>query len=445
MSITLQVSDRPYAYETWTDNAINFLCKAAEKHGTFVRKLTFQNAEIENAKDFRGMLGNMPLLHELTMRRVKVNIEDDSANENQVVLNKLNKLTVLTCDWNIFKFFMASPIKELQISNKFAIVDVGQHATYMKFLEAAAKLESIEFDLTSYGKTFRTQIDGKVGFQLKRLKYLSFSPSYGMDDIDRNFGRFLESQASSLTELELNYVSPDNVKIIFTKLLHLQKLRLNAVVLPNNNEFYGPLKKMPHLKELTLHDDIPSEVAVKEILVNCSNLETIIARHDPGHYISNLLEFMAANTPMVKNLSLDSLPVEISPEVKFHHLKFLHIQTCVNLENLIKFLNSNAVIETLSFHLADESIILDDAILDALLSQSNLQHLKVAAGDITLNAIYKKIKVDYRNLKSLELRPLTSAAKKFFVKFPIDQSEWQPSEYIFGNQKNVCNNLFVNL
>lgn len=445
MSVTLHSSDQPYSQETWTDNAINLLCKTAGKHGTSIRKLMFQNAELENTKDFCSILSNMPLLNELTLRRVKVNIEDDFTSEKQVMLSKLNKLTVLTCDWNIFKFFMASPIKELLISNKFAFVDVQQHATYTKFLETSAKLESIEFDLSSYAKTFKNQMDGRVGFQLKRLKFLSFSSSYEMDDIDRNFGTFLESQAASLTELELNYVSPHIIKIIFTKLTHLRKLRLNTSVLPDNNEFYGSFKTMPHLKELTLHDDLPSEAAVKEILVNCSNLETITAHHDPGHFIPSLLMFMTANTPMIKHLSIDTLPVEISPEVKFHHLKFFHLQTCHNLENLIKFLNSNAVIETLSLNLTDELIIPDDAVLEALLSQPNLQHLKVGAGDTTLNAIYEKIKVDYRNLKSLELRPLTNAANKFLIKFPIDPSQWKPSELIFDNQKNVCNNLFVNL
>lgn len=431
MSITLHSNNQPYSHETWTHDAMDLLMQATAKHGPLIRKLIFKHAEFENIRDFCSVLSSMPLLHELTLNRVKFKVEEDITNEKQAMLSKLNKLTVNTCDWNIFKFFMTAPIKELQISNRFSIVDVQQRETYMKFLEASDKLESIELDLMSYAKTFNIPMDRNIRFKLRRLKYLSFSPSYEIDNIDRNFGTFLESQASSLTELNLNYVSPNVTKIIFTKLKVLEKLRLNAVVLPNNTEFYGCFKKMNHLKELILHDDIASDIAVKEILVNCCNLETLTAHYDPLHYISNLLTFIAANMPMLKNLSLDTLSVVMAPEVRFNHLKFLHIQTCINLENLIKFLNNNAVIETLSLNLADELIIPDDAILEALLNRSSLHHLIVAAGDSALNTIYSKIKVDYRKLKSLELRPLTKPGDRVFIKFPDDKLDWQPKELLF--------------
>lgn len=431
MIIALSSSNEPYIKETWTDNAIHLLVRVAAKHGTHIRKLKFKHAEFENAEDFCSVLSSMPLLHDLTLSRVKFNIKEDFTKENEITLSKLNKLTVNTCDWNIFKFFMTSPIKELQISNKFAFVDVQQRATYMKFLEASTKLESIDFDLMSYAKTFQTPMDSKICLKLKRIKYLSFSPSYEVDHIDRNFGTFIETQALSLTELDLNYVSPNIIKIIFTKLQQLEKLRLNAVVLPSNSEFYGFLKPMPKLKELKLHDDIPSEVAVKQILVNCCNLETLTAHHDPCDYIPSLLNFMAANTTMLRHLSLDTLSVAISPEVRFNHLKFLHIQTCTNLDNLTKFLSNNATIETLSLNFADDLIIQVDAIVEALLKHSNLRHLIVCAQDFVLNEIYKKIKTDCKNLQSLELRPITNAADKVLIKFPKDKSDWQPSENIF--------------
>ncbi len=434
MSITLHSANQPYIQEVWTENAIQLLLQVTAKYGPSIRRLTMKHAEFENTKDFGSVLCGMPLLRELTLNRVKFNVGDESTNNtnnDQLTMpSELNKLTVTTCDWNIFQFFMASPIKELQISNKFTFVDAQQRAAYMKFLEASAKLESIEFDFASYAKTFITPMDSKIHLKLKRVKYWSFSPSYEIDDIDRNFGTFIESQAESLNELDLNYVSPNIIKTIFSKLKHLEKVRLNAVVLPGNSDFYGAFKPMPDLKELTLHDDIPSEVSVKNILVHCCNLEKLTAHHDPFHYIPNLLIFMTTNNPKLKHLSLDALPMDITPEAKFNHLQYLHIQTCIDLENVIKFLTYNGSIETLSLNLADE-ITTDDAMLEALLKQSNLQHLIVAARDITLNRIYNRIKVDYKKLKSLELRPLANAADKVFIQFPNDKSRWQPSECIF--------------
>lgn len=418
ITITLHSIDtinQRYVNETWTDNAIDLLLQITGRHGTSVRSLVLVNGEFASQHDFLSVLSCMPLLNELVVIRVKVNLANDYINKNGTMLSELNKLTVHTCNWNIFKFFMASPVKELRISNKFTFVDDQQRLAYMNFLDAATRLEFIEFDYASHGKTFRIEVGHKTGLKLQRLKYLSFSPSFE-NDIDRNFGLFLESQAASLTELNLNYVSPDIIKIIFTKLKHLEKLRLNAVVLPTEKAFYGSFGQMLHLKDLNLHDDIPSEVSVKEILVNCGNLETLTAEYDPGQYVSNQLTFMAANNPMLKSLALDALPNDIPPEAKFNHLKVLHIRTCLNFENVIKFLNSNDTVETLSLNLHTETTP-DDAALDALLNRPNLLHLKITAAVTILREIYDKIKLDYKKLESLEMRPVSSTADNVFIHF----------------------------
>ncbi|XP_037031140.1 uncharacterized protein LOC119070765 isoform X1 [Bradysia coprophila] len=427
-------SDQRYVNETWTDNAIELLLQIAGRHGSSVRRLVLQNGEFENPDDFCSIFRCMPLLNELIIVRVKVNVRDDFVNENRSMLSELNKLTVHTCNWNIFKLFMASPVKELLIANKFTFVDDQQRAAYMNFLAAATELESIEFDYAAFGKTFRNEVDGNTSLKLQRLKYLSFSPVFE-DDINRNFGLFLESQAALLTELDLNYTSSDIVKIIFTKLKHLAKLRLNAVVLPTDTAFYGSFRSMLHLKHLNLHDDIPSDVCVKEILMNCGNLETLSVMHDPGLYVSNLHTFMAANTPMLKSLSLNALPAEISPEAKFNHLKFLHINACPSYHNLIKFLDNNDTVETLSMTLNTETVP-DDTILLALLNRPNLAHLIVTTVFSELNAIYGKIKLDYQKLKSLELR-MAGTDDYVLIRFPNDKSKWQPKQLkmLFENQR----------
>lgn len=435
MSITLHSINQPYSNETWTSEAVSLLVQITAKHGALIRKLVLKNAEFENITDFYNVLSRMPLLHELVLIRIKFDVAEHTNNEKQIWhinLNNLNKLSVNTCDWNIFQFFMTSPIKELKITNRFALVDAQQKETFMQFLQASTKLEFMEFDFMSYAKTFQTPMDREFGFKLKRLKYLSFSPSYDIHDIHKNFGTFIESQSSSLTELELNYVAPNIIMIIFTKLQNLEKLRLNASVLPNNTEFYIPFKKMQLLKELTLHDDIASEGAIKQVLLNCYNLETLTAHHDPHHYITNLLTFMAANNPMMKRLSIDTLPVEILPEMKFNHLKFLDIQTCNGLDNVVKFLHNNPVIETLSFNMPGEFIAPDDAVVADLINKTNLQHLIIEGDDNALSMMYNKINVNYRKLKSLELRsPSTQAGNKVLIKFCNYTSGSRPKDIFF--------------
>lgn len=401
------------------------LVEVSEKHGSQIRKLVLNCVELNSRGDFFNILSNMPLLNELVLRRVKINLENTT---EEASLSKLTKLTVNTCDWNIFECFMTLPIKDLHITNKFALVDDQQLNTYMRFLEACDTLESIEFDLMTYAKTFKTQMDNKISFKLKRLKYLSFSPSYEMGMTDTNFGTFLQSQGSSLKELDLNYTLSSAIKIIFTKLKVLEKLRIHANSLPDNSDFYSSFEIMSNLKELILHDDITSEISVKEILSNCQKLETLVAHHDPHRHVTHILQFIAVHCPLVKNLSLDFLS-QAPSDVKFKHLKFLHIQSCIDFECLFTFLNNNPTIETLSLNLVAEQYTPDDATLENLLNQPNILHLIIAAGYNTLYNIYLKIKVDYRQLKSLEMRQLTKATKdNVLIKFPNDKSQWRPRE-----------------
>lgn len=428
ISLTLHSSVQPYVNIPWTGDAVHLLLQVMAKHGSSIRKMTLSHAEFETSTDFYGLLSSVPLLNHLSMHRVKFNVEKERI-DNRTILTELTNLNLTTCDWNVFKAFMSSPIKTLQLSNKFSFVDAKQFDAYTAFLNASTKLESIEFDFASYGKTFRVPLVGS-DLRLKKLKYLSFSPAYEIDEIDANFGTFLASQASSLTELDLNYVGSDLIKIIFTKLTRLEKLRLNASVLPANREFYGPFKQMAQLKELTLHDNLPSEIAVKEILVRCGGLQSLIAHHDPNQYVPSLFGFIAANSPSVKRLSLDALSEVVSPDGTFTHLKYLHIQVCSNLNTVIDFLNINSTVETLSLILADDTSA-DGAVIDELLKCPNLRHLIIAATHGILNGIYQRVKVDYKKLKSLELGPLPGAADKVFIRFPEDRSEWKPSEHIF--------------
>ncbi|KAJ6648535.1 hypothetical protein Bhyg_03765, partial [Pseudolycoriella hygida] len=168
--ITLHSSKQPYYLEKWTENAINLLMRVAVRHGPYIRKLVLTNAEIKNSCDFSSILSSMPLLNEVVLNRVKVDEVDDFTGGNEALLSKLNKLRISTCDWDIFKFFISTPIRELQVSNRFASVDIQQREYYMPFLESSQRLESIELNLMSYAKTFSISLDGAICLKLKRLK-----------------------------------------------------------------------------------------------------------------------------------------------------------------------------------------------------------------------------------------------------------------------------------
>ncbi|KAJ6648544.1 hypothetical protein Bhyg_03774 [Pseudolycoriella hygida] len=433
-SISITLHSRDYM---WTYKPINLLVQIAARHGPNIRKLALSNADIENSSDFSSILSCMPLLNEVVLDRMKVDEVDDFTGGNEAFLSKLNKLKISKCYWNIFKFFKSTPIRELQISNDLDFENIQQSEYYMQFLQGSQRLESIEVKSMDSAQTFKTTLDGAICLKLKRLKYWSISPMYDIKNIDSIFGTFLEAQASSLTELELAYVHPTIIKIIFTKLKVLEKLTINGMMLPSESSFYASFKKMPKLKELILLDDISCELAAKEILLNCPNLETFSFRDKPICFVDNILNFMAANNPAVKSLSLNSLPEIISPELKFHHLKFLHVSDYETFENLLQFLNNNPTVETLSLSFDNTGGILDDSTLEALLSHPNIRHLVVAAGYNALNDIYDKVKSDYRNLKSIDLRSHNVKDGGTLIKFPNDKAQWKPKDKIFKYPRNV--------
>ncbi|KAJ6648545.1 hypothetical protein Bhyg_03775 [Pseudolycoriella hygida] len=422
-SISITLHSRDYM---WTYKPINLLVQIAARHGPNIRKLALSNADIENSSDFSSILSSMPLLNEVVLNRVKVDEVDDFTGGNEAFLSELNKLTLSNCYWIVFKFFKSTPIRELQISNDVDFENVQQSEYYMQFLQGSQRLESIEVKSMRSAQTFKTTLDGAICLKLKRLKYWSIRPMYDIKNIDSIFGTFLEAQASSLTELELEYVHPTIVKIIFTKLKVLEKLTINGKMLPSESSFYASFKKMPKLKELVLRDHITCELAVKVILANCANLETFSFRGEPISFLDNILNFMAANNPAVKSLSL---PEIISPELKFHHLKFLHVSDYETFENLLQFLNYNPTVETLSLSFYKTGGILDDSTLEALLSHPNLRHLVVTADYIALNDIYDKIKSDYRNLKSMDLRS-HGEDNGTLIRFPNDKAQWKPLDKI---------------
>ncbi|KAJ6648541.1 hypothetical protein Bhyg_03771 [Pseudolycoriella hygida] len=418
-----------------TDRSIDLLVQIAARHGPNIRKLVLSTAEIKNSSDFSSILSSMPLLNEVVLDRVKVDKVDDFTGGNEAFLSKLNKLTIYECNWNIFKFFKSTPIREFEISNDLVFENIQQSEYYKRFLQASQRLESIEVNSMYFDRTFKTTLDGAICLNLKRLKYSSISLTYEIENIDSIFGTFLEAQASSLTELELEYVNATMIKIIFTKLKVLEKLTIHWMVPPSESSFYASFKKMPKLKELILYVEIPCGLALKEILANCPNLETFRLRGDPFRCIDNVLIFMAANNPAVKSLSTTSLPEIIPSELKFYHLNFLHVETCNTFENLLQFLDNNPTVETLSLNLHSTRDIVDDSTLEELLSYPNLRHLVVAADYIALNAIYDKIKSDSRNLKSIYLRSHRVEDSGTLITFPNDKAQWKPIDKILNYPK----------
>lgn len=416
--------------ESQGQNAVEMFVELSLHHGTHVRVLILHKAEFKNPKDFCDILRNVRLLEELEVSRTNFDILDDDDEENQVVqtvrpvkLKHLKTIKVVYSSWKLFQYLIGSQITTLLAST--AQVRKSERESLISFLEASQKLEFIEIDREGFERIFQTSFTRDFPFKLKRFKFFSYTFKSEVNQVDENFIDFLESQADSLEELTFEYSSREILQTIFTKLMNLRILKLNSNSLPTDKEFYDQLKPFEYLKEFDADDRIPNETAAMGILRNCPNLEILRVECDPNDVISEILPFIAYNNPDLRTLQIDSLKANHAIDVRFDYLEEFHVFLFKDDEILLSFIRNNPTITTLKVKWVYEQSFIDE-VLDALMNETNVQHLKLGGKLETVRAIYEKMKIDHKNLKSLELNYKTdSGTRTSYIEFPEDPSKWE--------------------
>lgn len=417
------------------DRSNELLVQILCTHGTQIRKLVF-NQKVKRftvpffprfIQDFNDILSNVPYLVEIELNDLKFNDDMFPIEKIPVTLRNLKKLTINRSYWHLFEFFMESPIRELTIHSDLMYEDSDQYNAYIRFLEASDKLESIELDDLAYCYTFHLPLRNTFRFKLKKIKCLKYINNTAKDeDLSQNFSAFLESQGSSLKELEFRDVPSSTIKTIFTKLNALEKLTLNFACLPSHKEYYDQLRTVATLTKLEMNNlygsygTISHDQQIKGILSKCPNLEDWEGPYcyDTEKHNFKLLPFIATHNPKIRILAMPNFSMLIPLEAKFPHLEELLIHGLINFEFLVAFLSINATtVKTLELWLSQRQVIPNDTIVEALLDRCNLHHLVIGADANMLEAIHINIKTEYKQLKSLELHEMFKD-KKIVIKFP---------------------------
>lgn len=420
MSATLHSENYPGTVELFLN--ISF------RHGSQIRKLTLGEVEFKRFKDFSDVLTYMPLLEDLEMFKLKFALPGENKKLNNmkpVALKYLKSLKVAACSWIVFQYLIGSQITTLTLTSTVIRPEVK---CLLNFLEASTKLETLEIDNKAFNYIFQQE---NLPVRLKRFKSLAFTYSLEVDPTNDNFKVFLESQAFCLEELELNYVTRDVLKTIVNKLKKLRHLRINANSLPSDKEFYDQINPMKSLKEIEVHDEVDDDVALTGLLGNCPNLELLKALYGTNDVSSRNIPFMMVNNEKIKYLHIDALKTEIGAEIKLPSLQFLHVESGSNIKYLLAFIANNTSITTLSLGAIDKETSMND-FLDTLMNSTGIKHLKLSGDFDTMQAVYDKIKVDYKNLKTLALKIERVKPVLSFV-FPEEKSRWDSRCPFFDN------------
>lgn len=409
------------------EKSVELLIKVSLRYGSQIRSLTLNESEFDHLQDFCDILESLPLLEVLEVNKtvMKEHSKEDLSSIQPVILKQLKTLIFRSSSWSLFQCLVGSQVTNAIVFNM--MLRITDRDCFVKFLEESRKLESLEIDSRVFVRTFELEFRKSFEFKLKRFKFLWHFPQTDIGDADKNLSLFLATQTSSLEELELNYLTHELLRVIFVKLRNVRKLRFNSTCLPTDKNFYDQLKPVNTLKEIIAHDQIPNEEAARGLLGICPNLNSLQVLHDPENLINKILPFTAVYNTKLNALSLESFKNEVDAGIKLNSLKFLHVETFANFEFLLSFLRSHPAIDTLSIKVEEHEEALIYEFLHVLMEEPKLKNLKFAGSFKTLKSIYDSIKVDYKHLKSLELKLNTDkkdVKPPLVFNFPSDVTQW---------------------
>lgn len=390
------------ADETHAHSAVELFVDISSHHGNQIRSLTLHKAVFKHSNDFCEILRNLPNLEFLEVSRTKFDLDKSEIKcpSQTVALAHLKTVKVVYSSWVFLQFLAGSKITSLIMTT--AQVRKHEREVLIHFLEDSDKLTFIEIGREAFEIIFEFKFENDFPFYLRKIKFFSYTFKSEFNQVDDNFIIFLESQSQTVEDLEFEYASREILETIFTKLVHLKRLKLNANTLPLDKEFYDQMTPFDNLREFHADDRIPNEDAARGMFINYPNLEMMSVNCDPHGIISNILPFIASNNPKLRFMSVDTMKVQKDPGLRFRHLEVLHVFLFKKISYLVEFLKLNSTIHTLNVKWIYDHIFIDE-VLDKLMNETKLKHLKFGGRLETMKAVYDKIKMDSNKLKSLEL------------------------------------------
>lgn len=371
------------------------------------------------------LLKKMPLLERMDFHPFFAVVEG-KLEENKVDLLKLKHLHIEPTNCKMLWFFNTQQCEKLQIvgyrpPNGEDLDDIKS------FLKRNETLKSLELNESTFKSIFAEVNDLSYKFCLEHFEM--HQPSFVGELISTNFNQFLISQSATLKSLNLfgaMNLSLCVYETIFNSLKSLQTLVLNASYLPEDDSFYANINPNESLKNLTFYKNIPSTYAVSGILKNVPNIETLKFHGDLGDEINIVATY---NTKLIK-LAINILQCALETGLRFEELKYFKVNGIESTKDWLSITTASPLIETLKVEWVDKDKI-TEAVVDTLLQQTTLRHLSFIGDFEDIEIIFNKIKLNYGNLKTLELEmfnrsefgTIVSAEVKF--EFPDNPTEWK--------------------
>ncbi|KAL7030717.1 hypothetical protein ACKWTF_006762 [Chironomus riparius] len=402
------------------DGNHNVLCALFKKYGCQIMKLKISNSKIDDFT-FREILKYCPALKELQLAEVSVIKKLPAINP--VCMTDLKVLSVIYCDWEIFKFFTRSQVKSLIIKS---YLDEGNRKDLVRYLSFQRKLK----EMTLHGTALRTlfQNNDVLGNCLYNLHSLRIDNGIGKnsDIVNLNIITFVNLMDDSLNNVEI--CGPHNEEMTIFSLLHLENVRslvIDVRGLPKSREFYQQLEndpKNPNLDSLKLVGFFfQQEYAIKSILLKYPMIRDLEIYDWGNGPISNLLVFISQNLPYLRNLKITE--ITNNENIKLNALQNLTVQYIRNARKLTNFIVRNNSVETLNIGLVYIGQVTEFA--NDLKDLNSVKHLSIGGNKTALRKLLTLIHQEKpEKLETLELSLVceekNASQKSIKMKLPFD-------------------------
>jgi hypothetical protein len=390
-----------------------------------IKRLVLRNVEFESPNDFLNMMKQMTSLEELELSKVTFKAKEAETNqakrpklaEVEPVLMKILE-TIILCgsDSKFLSYLTAPKTASLKVAS---FKGETLRDNLVNFMMPLKHLQAVDLDCITHWDLFSAPFPGKPLFKLTKWKTIDKTFHVISDELIT----FLRPHLPTLKELEIDGVKKEFLLKILQKNRHLNRLNL-YVDIPSNVEFFRGLIPFPQVKELILRGDAKTAESTKAFLSLFPNLDKLkVSTYQDNAMICSLLPFINQINPELKSLAIREI-IDNSA-VKLKCLESLRVKDVNDPKALIVFLMNNPTIETLCVSFLWNKKF--QTILKLLLDKTNVKHLQLTGELDTMKAIFDKIKVDYKNLKTLQLTIYIGTDDDIPVRkfeFPEDRNQW---------------------
>lgn len=374
--------------------SVELLMAFLEHRGSEVRSLIVWNGQFSTYRQLTTIVQRCPKLESFVSQDCYIQGDNQEVIE-PVMMENMRNLSLYHSCYNVLNVFKNAPITSFKLQRPTSF----QPGSIIDLLNSWKSLESFEINRICFTRHFEDDLSQQAPQKLKKFSfYISNWYSNDSQKVDINLSAFLRLNRDTLEELTMEKIRTleckDNfMRTIFNDLRQLKKWKFDSELLKfyaKNQESLQQLPSMMKLKEIFI-DRTKKQTCNYEKTFICKFPELEQIRSDGYVVPSKWVKFLSRVNPKLKEIPIKSIGNEEAANSRFDFLKILRIGNTTNADLLMKFVENNPSIETLSVTLNAGNEISGDNFA-FLMNQKNLKQLTFSGKIEAVEVFHDQVK-----------------------------------------------------